>query len=41
MIKLDEKLTELMGKLTSFYEKFKAKWAKVISLRKKTKQKKI
>ena len=39
MIRLDEKLTELVGKLTSFYEKFKAKWAKVISSRKKTIQK--
>ena len=39
MIKLDEKLTELITKLTSFYEKFKAKWAKVISTRKKTQQK--
>ncbi len=39
MIKLDEKLTELISKLTSFYEKFKAKWAKVISTRKKTQQK--
>jgi hypothetical protein len=36
MIKLDEKLTDLVDKLTSFYEKFKAKWAKVISGRKKT-----
>jgi hypothetical protein len=40
MIKLDEKLTEIVTKLTSFYEKFKAKWAKVIALRKKTKMKK-
>jgi hypothetical protein len=40
MIKLDEKLTELVTKLTSFYEKFKSKWAKVIALRKKTKMKK-
>jgi hypothetical protein len=39
MIRLDEKLTELVGKLTSFYEKFKEKWAKVISSRKKTIQK--
>lgn len=38
MIKLDEKLTELVTKLTGFYEKFKAKWAKVISGRKKTTQ---
>lgn len=38
MIKLDENLTEIINKLTSFYEKFKSKWAKVISNRKKTKQ---
>jgi hypothetical protein len=37
MIKLDQTLVELIGKLTSFEEKFKSKWAKVISLRKKTK----
>jgi Asp-tRNA(Asn)/Glu-tRNA(Gln) amidotransferase C subunit len=36
MIKLDDKLTELVNKLTSFYEKFKTKWAKVISVRRKT-----
>jgi len=36
MIKLDETLTELVTKLTSFYDKFKSKWAKVISMRKKT-----
>lgn len=40
MIKLDEKLTELVNKLTSFYEKFKTKWAKVLSTRKKTQVKK-
>ena len=40
MIKLDEKLTELVTKLTSYYEKFKAKWAKVIVGRKKTQFKK-
>ena len=40
MIKLDEKLSEIIGKLTSYYDKFKAKWAKVIALRKKTKMKK-
>lgn len=40
MIKLDENLTELVNKLTSFYEKFKAKWAKVLSGRKKTEFKK-
>lgn len=38
MIKLDQTLVELINKLTSFEEKFKSKWAKVISLRKKTKQ---
>ena len=36
MIKLDDNLVELINKLTSFYEKFKSKWAKVISQRKKT-----
>jgi hypothetical protein len=36
MIKLDETLTELVTKLTSFYDKFKSKWAKVISMKKKT-----
>lgn len=40
MIKLDEKLIELINKLTSFYEKFKSKWAKVIGNRKKTIDKK-
>ena len=38
MIKLDEKITELVTKLTGFCEKFKTKWAKVISGRKKTTQ---
>jgi hypothetical protein len=36
MIKLDDKLTELVTKLTTFYEKFKTKWAKVMSVRKKS-----
>ena len=36
MIKLDENLVELINKLTSFYDKFKSKWAKVLSQRKKT-----
>lgn len=36
MIKLDEDLVELINKLTSFYDKFKSKWAKVLSQRKKT-----
>ena len=36
MIKLDDKLTEMISKLTAFYDKFKSKWAKVISTRKKT-----
>lgn len=38
MIKLDEKFTDMAQKITSFYEKFKAKWAKVLVTRKKTKQ---
>lgn len=37
MIKLDDGLVELINKLTSFFDKFKAKWAKVLSQRKKTK----
>jgi hypothetical protein len=36
MIKLDENLVELINKLTTFYDKFKSKWAKVLSQRKKT-----
>jgi len=37
MIQLDEQLVELTNKLKSFFEKFKSKWAKIISARKKTK----
>ena len=37
MLKLDESLTELVQRLKSFYEKFKSKWAKLLSQRKKTK----
>lgn len=40
MIKLDDKLNEMIQKLTSYYNKFKSKWAKVISMRKKTMLKK-
>ena len=36
MIQLDEGLVELINKLTSFYDKFKSKWAKVLAQRKKT-----
>jgi hypothetical protein len=36
MIKLDNDLVELINKLTTFYEKFKSKWAKVLAQRKKT-----
>lgn len=36
MIKLDENLVELINKLTSYYDKFKAKWARILSQRKKT-----
>jgi hypothetical protein len=36
MIKLDDNLVELINKLTIYYEKFKTKWAKVLSQRKKT-----
>jgi hypothetical protein len=40
MIKLDEKLTELINKLTGYYNKFKSKWAKILSNRRKTEFKK-
>lgn len=36
MIKLDDELVELVNKLTVFYEKFKSKWAKILSQKKKT-----
>lgn len=35
-LKLDEKFMDTLSKLSSFYEKFKSKWAKVIGGRKKT-----
>ena len=37
MIKLDESLVELINKLTTYYEQFKSKWAKMLASRKKTK----
>ena len=36
MIKLDQDLIELINKLNSYYEKFKSKWARILSQRKKT-----
>lgn len=36
MLKLDSSFLEVLNKLTSFYEKFKSKWARVLSSRKKT-----
>jgi hypothetical protein len=36
MIKLDEEFTEMSTKLKSFYEKFKSKWSKIVSIRKET-----
>lgn len=36
MLKLDDSFVELINKLTSFYEKFKSKWSRVISSRRKT-----
>lgn len=38
MIKADDKFLELINKLKSFFEKFKSKWARVLSSRKKTKK---
>jgi len=37
MIKLDEEFTNMVTALKVFYEKFKSKWSKVITDRKKTK----
>lgn len=37
MIKLDEEFTNMVTSLKTFYEKFKSKWSKVITDRKKTK----
>ena len=37
MIKLDDKLVDLINKLTSYHEKFKSKWSKVLANRKRTK----
>jgi hypothetical protein len=36
MIKVDQDFTEFINKLRQYYEKFKAKWAKVIASRKQT-----
>lgn len=38
MIRTDDKFLELITKLKTFYDKFKNKWASIISLRKKTKK---
>jgi hypothetical protein len=38
MIKTDDKFLDLITKLKSFYDKFKAKWSKILSSRKKTKK---
>jgi hypothetical protein len=37
MMKLDDNLLQVIDKLQKYYEKFKSKWARVISVRKKTK----
>ena len=36
MIKLDDEFTEMSTKLINYYEKFKSKWSKIVSARKKT-----
>jgi sulfur relay (sulfurtransferase) DsrC/TusE family protein len=38
MLKLDEEFVELVAKLREYFEKFKARWSKVIAIRKKTPQ---
>lgn len=37
MIKIDKNFIDLTSKLQAFYQKFKAKWAKILASRKKTK----
>jgi hypothetical protein len=39
MIKLDDEFLEFVGKLQTYYEKFKSKWSKVIASKKKTPEK--
>lgn len=36
MLKIDDEFIEMITKLRTFYEKFKSKWAKVVSNRKRT-----
>jgi gamma-glutamylcyclotransferase (GGCT)/AIG2-like uncharacterized protein YtfP len=36
LIKLDENTLELFDNLRQYYEKFKSKWARIVSQRKKT-----
>lgn len=36
MLKTDEKFLEVLNKLKTYYEKFKVKWSKILSSRKKT-----
>ena len=38
MMKIDENFLDMLNKLKTYYEKFKTKWSKVISARKKTKE---
>lgn len=38
MIKIDDKLMDLLEKLKGYYDKFKSKWATVLASRKKTKK---
>lgn len=38
MMQIDEEFLELLDKLKKYYEKFKSKWSKIISIRKKTKE---
>jgi hypothetical protein len=38
MMKINEDLLEMINKLKQFYEKFKAKWGRVLANRKKTKE---
>ena len=38
MIKVDDEFLEMINKLQQYYQKFKAKWAKILAGRKKTRE---
>ncbi len=38
MIKVDDQFLEIINKLQQYYQKFKSRWAKIIAVRKKTRE---